>query len=217
MFFILLVFMLGELCQRTKMKKTKPSKLLVNIDYRMKSFYAAWVGLIINHIWLVLLGTLAIAIFLLSGLIFVEFTTDPIKLWTSDTSRSYIEYTKFNTYFGPFYRTEQIIATLKPAYHALAETYTDVNGQESAFNQVLNKSFWPELIELQERLINIKSEGIAFEDVCLNPLQDDENTNAGGCSVFSLFEYWGSDIERIDRNPETIIITSNSCVATLIQ
>ena len=99
-------------------------------------------------------------------------------------SRSYIEYAKFNAYFGPFYRTEQIIATLKPAYHAPAEIYTDVNGQASAFNQVLNKSFWPELIELQERLVNIKSEGIAFEDVCLNPLQDDENTNAGGYSVF---------------------------------
>ena len=34
----------------------------------------------------------------------------------------------------------------------------------------------------------------------MNPLKDESNPSLGGCSVFSIFEYWASDMERINRN-----------------
>ena len=55
---------------------------------------------------------------LLVGMKDIEFTTDPIRLWASENSRSFVEYDKFNNYFVPFYRASQVIATLKPPLQA---------------------------------------------------------------------------------------------------
>ena len=50
---------------------------------------------------------------LIVGMLYVEFTTDPIRLWASPDSRSFKEYEKFNQKFVPFYRASQIIAVLR--------------------------------------------------------------------------------------------------------
>ena len=43
-----------------------------------------------------------------------EFTTDPVELWVDPASRSAFELNFYNEKFDPFYRSEVIIATLKP-------------------------------------------------------------------------------------------------------
>ena len=116
---------------------------------------------------------------LIFGLQTIEFTTDPIRLWSSESSRSYQEYRKYNSYFGPFYRTSQVIATLKPEFGDLPPIiHKDPYGKEFEFDQVLNKDYWPELMQVQDEVADAsmnytfdgKTERVHFEDVCLNPL-----------------------------------------------
>lgn len=169
---------------------------------------------------------------------------DPIRLWASPSSRSYNEFLRYNDYFGPFYRTSQVIATLRPEYANLEkEIYSDVNGKEFVFGQVLNSTYWPELMDLQRIVLHINlsyfrtllfffnkdntyiiiihanltaSEvaassilcsdcdgglpmNVTYDDVCLNPLSDESDETLGGCAVFSAFEYWENDWERVAR------------------
>ena len=83
-----------------------------------KLFYK-WTNFVQNHPFWIIFISISFILFMMSGLIFIDFTTDPIKLWTSSESRSYKEYVKYNKYFGPFYRTQQIIASLKSDYDSL--------------------------------------------------------------------------------------------------
>jgi hypothetical protein len=41
---------------------------------------------------------------------------------------------------------------------------------------------------------------VKFTDVCLNPLSDPDDPSKGGCAIFSTFEYWENDWERIVKN-----------------
>lgn len=42
------------------------------------------------------------------GILYLEVTSDPIKIWAAPASRSRIEKDYFEERFGPFYRTQQI-------------------------------------------------------------------------------------------------------------
>ena len=94
---------------------------------------------------------------LIAGFKDIEFTTDPIRLWAAETSRSYEEYNKFNNYFVPFYRASQIIATLKPEYQTEPTDYTDVNGDTFPFHEILNAEKWPELHQLTLQIRDIET------------------------------------------------------------
>ena len=58
-----------------------------------------------------MLGLLA-GIGLSSGIMYLEVTTDPVKLWASPLSRSRVEKDFYDQNFEPFYRTEMLI--IKP-------------------------------------------------------------------------------------------------------
>ena len=44
-----------------------------------------------------------------SGLVFIQVTTDPVDLWSAPGSQARLEKEYFDTHFGPFFRTEQLI------------------------------------------------------------------------------------------------------------
>ena len=88
---LLSVFVLGHFCQTKHESQQKNCNFMVLLEKQLHGFYLLWVTFILNHVVLTIIITTSLAAFLLSGLIFVEFTTDPIKLWTSSSSRSYIE------------------------------------------------------------------------------------------------------------------------------
>ena len=43
------------------------------------------------------------------GILYLDVTTDPVKLWAAPDSRSRVEKEYFDTNFVPFYRTEMLI------------------------------------------------------------------------------------------------------------
>ena len=57
----------------------------------------------------VLIVGLAAAIGCSVGIMYLEVTTDPVKLWASPQSRSRVEKNFFDSSFAPFYRTEMLI------------------------------------------------------------------------------------------------------------
>ena len=72
--------------------------------------------------------------------------------------------------------------------------HQDINGKEVPFDPILDSKFWPELMQLQDNITNLQaaadsetrnSDVITFEDVCLNPLSDEMDPSAGGCTIFS--------------------------------
>ena len=205
--------------------KVKPEVILNQASpSRIQKLFYNWTKFVQNHPFWIILISISFILFMMSGLIFIDFTTDPIKLWTSSESRSYKEYVKYNKYFGPFYRTQQIIATLKPDYDSVPGRddlqasmqakgvaysicfpafraidmqqlsskdylHTDINGKIVPFDPVLDSKYWPELMQLQENITNLHvtqdNDTLAFDDVCLNPLSDDMDPTAGGCTIFS--------------------------------
>ena len=110
------VFIIGELLNRRRVVLKRQNQCTTKMNEFLLKKYESWVEFLLRHSLLTVFCCVSLAAFLLSGLLFVNFTTDPIELWTSSSSRSYKEYKKFNNYFGPFYRTEQVIATLKAEY-----------------------------------------------------------------------------------------------------
>ena len=149
---------------------------------------------------------------LLVGMKDIEFTTDPIRLWASENSRSFVEYDKFNNYFVPFYRASQVIATLKPPLQGNMSFY-DTFGDEYTFNNILIKDYWRELYDLsmeardvvatcekcKEKGVNGTDLEVTWDEVCFNPLSDPDDPTAGGCSLFSVFQYWQNDWEKIQQ------------------
>ena len=72
--------------------------------------------------------------------------------------------------------------------------HIDINGKEVPFDPILDSQYWPELMQLQDNITNLqavvhnetgKTDTITFEDVCLNPLSDEMDASAGGCTIFS--------------------------------
>ena len=118
----------GFYCQKRSPKRVQEPEVKslepeVTLDpsspSKLQNLFYHWTNFVQNHPFLIIFISISFILFMMSGLIFIDFTTDPIKLWTSSESRSYKEYVKYNKYFGPFYRTQQIIASLKPDYDSL--------------------------------------------------------------------------------------------------
>lgn len=60
---------------------------------------------------MVILGSLILVAASSSGLFYMRITTDPVELWSSPTSQARQEKSYFDSQFGPFFRTAQLIIT----------------------------------------------------------------------------------------------------------
>ena len=84
-----------------------------SFELRMTSFFTWWGTLAARYPLPVIVLSVAFAVGLSSGMVYLTVTTDPIELWASPTSRSRVEKDFFDSTFRPFYRTEQIIIKAK--------------------------------------------------------------------------------------------------------
>lgn len=71
------------------------------------------------------------------GLVYMRITTDPVELWSSPSSQARQERKYFDSHFGPFFRTTQLIIT-----SPLNDTfiYTPfIGGSDVPFKAILSK------------------------------------------------------------------------------
>uniref|UniRef100_A0A8R1XTT3 SSD domain-containing protein n=1 Tax=Onchocerca volvulus TaxID=6282 RepID=A0A8R1XTT3_ONCVO len=140
-----------------------------------------------------------IAILCSSGMLFVRFTTDPVELWSSSTSRARGEKHFFDNEFGPFYRTEQLII------YPRDQSFWPHENQSSLFElgfygPALRKAFLQEVAELQEAVTNlvaVADDGtrVALTDVCYKPMTPD-NQN---CAIMTVLNYFQNNMTLLNQ------------------
>lgn len=92
-----------------------------------------------------------------AGISMVILTTDPIQLWSTEGSKVRTEKEYFDTHFTPFYRTEQIIMTLKPELVVGGEDYISYTGVSHHFSDILKKEYLFEALDFQNIIRYLKA------------------------------------------------------------
>ena len=93
-----------------------------NFEDWISQVFTRWGQFVARFWFLVIPVALVVVAACCVGLIFFEVTTDPVELWSAPNSRARKEKDYFDSHFGPFYRTSQIIIT---APHSEAFNFSD--------------------------------------------------------------------------------------------
>lgn len=125
----------------------------------------------------------------------IRITTDPIELWSSETSKGRIEKNYFDNNFAPFYRpTQIIIKNLDKDYfnHTFGNTSYKISS-------VFNQEFLEKVFALQNEITAITAQNgsIKLEDICFDPL------SKGICVVQSVPGYFQANITRLKSKTRT--------------
>lgn len=150
---------------------------------------------------LVLFTGLAFCAVLCLGYFNFRIEKDPVKLWSSDSSKARQNKKYFDENFGPFYRITQLIIEPKPEvpFILFNSTTTGVDYNITA----LRSNVLMETFRLYQRINHIVADvelpgekdnfqHVTLDDICFQPLHPD-NKN---CAIQSLFQYWQNDEEK---------------------
>ena len=141
---------------------------------------------------------LALCLVFSSGFFYFKVITDPVELWSPAQSTTRLNKNYFDTHFGPFYRTTQLIirATNETKWlHKLS----DFDDSPEMYSSILQLDFLKEVLQLQTTLTKLtgvakNNETVRLDDICYKPLDDSYN-----CTIQSIFEYWQSDPANLDK------------------
>uniref|UniRef100_A0A669C7F4 NPC1 like intracellular cholesterol transporter 1 n=1 Tax=Oreochromis niloticus TaxID=8128 RepID=A0A669C7F4_ORENI len=146
-----------------------------------------------------LLSLIVVAVFSV-GLKDIKLTTDPVELWSAPNSRARQEKEFHDTYFDPFYRTNQVILT---APGRKGHIYDSLLFGPQNFSGIMSKELIIELLELQTRIQNIEfwsddlNRTASLKDVCFAPLNPN-NPSQTDCAVNSLPQYFQNSLDNIN-------------------
>ncbi|XP_054853741.1 NPC1-like intracellular cholesterol transporter 1 isoform X2 [Eublepharis macularius] len=134
------------------------------------------------------------------GIIFIRLTTDPVELWSSPNSQARQEKDFYDQNFGPFFRTNQVILTVKDRSNY---TYDSLILGKKNFNGILSMDVLLQLLTLQTKLQNIEvwsekhGKNISLQDVCYAPLNP-QNASLSDCCVNSLLQYFQNNRTHLE-------------------
>ncbi|XP_053575429.1 NPC1-like intracellular cholesterol transporter 1 [Bombina bombina] len=194
-----------NLYNKNKKKKEKPEltheslscseKLSLNTNKSMARAFRWWGTKVASYPKTVIGISIIIVAILSVGMVFIKLTTDPVELWSAPKSRARQEKDFHDSNFGPFFRTNQLIITVK---NRSAYSYDSLFFGKLNFSGILSDDILLELLELQTKLqnINVWSEkhqrNISLSDVCYAPLNP-SNPSLKDCCVNSLMQYFQND------------------------
>ncbi|XP_061452973.1 NPC intracellular cholesterol transporter 1 [Rhineura floridana] len=160
--------------------------------------FTSWGAFCVRNPRPVVLFSLAFIAMCSSGLVFVKITTNPIDLWSSPSSEARKEKEYFDTRFGPFFRTEQLIVQ---ALNTTPEIYSPYpSGADIPFGPPLTKDILHQVLDLQNAIENItasyKNDTVMLKDICLAPLAP-YNKN---CTILSVLNYFQNSHSVLDHS-----------------
>ena len=117
-----------------------------------KKIFRWWGVFVASHPLWIIIPTLIIIVALCVGMKFIVLTTDPVDLWTAESSNIRQEKTYFDKHFGAFYRTEMVIMKLKEQYKRPDTVYTSFTGAKHNFSEILQQKYILELLDLQNKI-----------------------------------------------------------------
>ena len=137
------------------------------------------------------------------GMVKFDPITDPIKLWSTSTSRARIEKDIYDTNFGPFYRPETVVIT--------PTNLTEIVHNDRIYGPVFDQTFLRNVFKLQQKIMDITIVGrnnkiMHTKDLCYSPM------NNSICMVQSAIGWFQNDQKLIDR-PDYIDHMDN-CIAS---
>ncbi|XP_069778710.1 NPC intracellular cholesterol transporter 1 [Narcine bancroftii] len=132
------------------------------------------------------------------GLMFMKLTTDPVEIWSSPSSQARKEKYYFDTHFGPFFRTEQLIIT---APNSSWTTYSPYPlGSDVPFGPPLGKDVLHQVLDLQDEIQGLEAscnnETVRLQDICLAPLAPYNNN----CTILSVLNYFQNSHSVLDHS-----------------
>lgn len=163
----------------------------------LRILFSSWGSFCVRHPFLVILGSLILVTASSSGLIYMRITTDPVELWSSPSSQARQEKNYFDSHFGPFFRTTQLIITTPIIDTFIYSPY--FGGSDVPFGAIMRKDILHQVLDLQLAIENItaKYEGqeVTLRDICLTPLAP-YNDN---CTILSILNYFQNSHEVLDH------------------
>ncbi|KAI8497623.1 NPC intracellular cholesterol transporter 1 [Branchiostoma belcheri] len=133
-----------------------------------------------------------------AGLTQFQVTTDPVLLWSAPDSRSRVQKDYFDSHFGPFYRSEQLIITAPGSEWTNYDPYPA--GDPIPFSPVLRKDILHQILDLQTKIEGLEvwyeeeKRHIKLEDICMKPLAPVNNN----CTIMSPLNYFQNSHHMLD-------------------
>uniref|UniRef100_A0A8D0G122 NPC1 like intracellular cholesterol transporter 1 n=1 Tax=Sphenodon punctatus TaxID=8508 RepID=A0A8D0G122_SPHPU len=222
---LFLTFLVCRVCHQSKKEhghepklvKDRPScaeKASQATQSFLEKMFRLWGTMVATYPVTVTVVSVLVIVVLSSGIVFIQFTTDPVELWSSPDSQARQEKSFYDENFGPFFRTNQIIMTVKD--HS-SYMYDSVLLGRKNFSGILSKDVLLHLLELQTRLQNIEiwsekhNKNVTLKDFCYAPLNP-KNASSTDCTVNSLMQYFQNNLTRFEMTANQTVGGKTSMV-----
>ena len=145
-----------------------------NDEVAHSTFLARYAAFVASYPWLVIGGGLVLTVVCAVGLLKARLESDPIALWVSPSSAVLRDKEYFDSTFGPFYRTEQLIFT--PATTSVSSSTPAQSGNSTS--TILTRRT---MLMLQQLTVTIRSLSVSYNgsDVTLSTLCYRPHTRPG--------------------------------------
>ncbi|XP_042353563.1 NPC intracellular cholesterol transporter 1 [Plectropomus leopardus] len=164
----------------------------------LRILFSTWGSFCVLHPFLVILGSLIVVVATSGGLVYMRITTDPVELWSSPTSQARQEKDYFDSHFGPFFRTVQLIITTPLNETFIYSPY--FGGSDVPFGAILDKDILHQVLDLQLDIESIvatyEGQNVTLQDICLAPLAPYNNN----CTVLSVLNYFQNSHAVLDHS-----------------
>uniref|UniRef100_A0AAQ5XZ61 SSD domain-containing protein n=1 Tax=Amphiprion ocellaris TaxID=80972 RepID=A0AAQ5XZ61_AMPOC len=163
----------------------------------LRIVFSSWGSFCVQHPFLVILSSLMVIGASSGGLAYMRITTDPVELWSSPTSQAREEKNYFDSHFGPFFRTAQLIITTPLNDTFLYSPY--FGGSDVPFGAILDKNILHQVLDLQLEIEGLvatyEGQNVTLKDLCLAPLAP-YNDN---CTILSVLNYFQNSHAVLDH------------------
>ncbi|XP_012371151.1 Niemann-Pick C1 protein [Octodon degus] len=177
--------------------ETSCNPLGASFEDCLRHLFTRWGAFCVRNPGCVIFFSLVLIATCSSGLVFVRVTTNPVDLWSAPNSQARLEKEYFDTHFGPFFRTEQLIIQ---APNTSKHSYSPYpSGADVSFGPPLDKEILHQVLDLQIAIENIvayyNNETVTLQDICLAPLSP-YNKN---CTILSVLNYFQNSHAILDH------------------
>ena len=174
-------------------------KIGAKIENFLQTVFTKWGTCCARHSIIVIVLGIIVAGGLSAGITMFKVTTNPVELWSAKNSRARMEKDYFDSHFGPFYRTEQLIIT-RPHNQTIVSHHLPGSSEgHQNYTSLFDREFLHMLLDLQLQIEGLtatyNNEKVTLEDICFKPLAPDNNK----CTTESVLEYWQKSHTNIDK------------------
>ncbi|XP_066575598.1 NPC intracellular cholesterol transporter 1 isoform X2 [Amia ocellicauda] len=164
----------------------------------LRVVFSRWGTLCVRYPLIVILASMVFIAACSSGLIYMKVIMDPVELWSSPSSQAREEKDYFDSHFGPFFRTEQVIITTTLNSSSIYSPY--FGGPDVPFGAPLDKDVLHQVLDLQNGIEAIQAiyehETVMLKDICLAPLAPYNNN----CTILSVLNYFQNSHSVLDHH-----------------